>query len=335
MARTSAKKPRRGRPAELQSRPPYARMMEIHDIVQRDNFPNATSLAKRLEVTTKTIHRDIAFMRDRFSLPLEFDASRNGYHYTAPVETFPMLQIDEGELFALLIAEKALHQYRGTAFEKQLSDAFRKIAQSLPETVTMRLSDWDTALDIRTTGAVNVNVQIFDRLLKSVTKGLQLDITYTKPNAEPEQRIIDPYQFASINSDWYLYAFDHLRQDIRCFAPARIQAAKLTGKKYKRPDSFSLDEHLSGAFGPFAGGDSYDIRIQFNKQAAPFIREKNWHPTQKITELKNGAVELTLKLSHLTDIRRWVLGWGGSAKVIAPKELAQAVQAEARAVLEG
>lgn len=335
MARTPRKKPRRGRPAELQSRPPYARMMEIHDIVQRGNFPNATFLSKRLEVTTKTIHRDIAFMRDRFNLPLEFDASRNGYHYTAPVETFPMLQIDEGELFALLIAEKALHQYRGTTFEKQLSEAFQKIADSLPQTVTMRLSDWDSALDIRTTGAVNVDANIFDRLLKSVTKGLQLEITYTKPNAEPERRVIDPYQFASINSDWYLYAFDHKRQDIRCFAPARMQAAKLTGKKFKRPDSFSLDEHLSGAFGPFAGGESYDIRIQFNKKAAPFIREKSWHPTQKITELKDGGVDLSLRLSHLIDIRRWILGWGGAAKVIAPTELAEAVQAEARAIVTG
>jgi len=333
MARTPGGKPKRGRPAELKSRPPYARMLQIHDIVQRGNYPNATSLSAKLEVTTKTIHRDIAFMRDRFGLPLEYDASRNGYHYTAPVDSFPMLQIDEGELFALLIAEKALHQYRGTAFEKQLSDAFKKIAESLPDTVTMRLSDWDTALDIRTTGKVNVDAKIFDLLLKAVTKGLQLEITYTKPNAEPERRVIDPYQFASINSDWYLYAFDHKRQDIRCFAPARMEAVKLTGQKFKRPDSFSLDQHLSGAFGPFASGESYDIRIQFSKQTAPFIREKIWHPTQKIKEHKNGTLELNLKLSHLTDIRRWILGWGGGAKVLAPTELAETIQVEARAIL--
>jgi proteasome accessory factor B len=334
MARTPGAKPKRGRPAELQSRPPYARMLQIHDMIQRGNYPNASTLSKMMEVATKTIHRDIAFMRDRFGLPLEYDASRNGYCYTAPVDSFPMLQIDEGELFALLIAEKVLQQYRGTAFEKQLSSAFRKISESLPDTVTMRLSDWDAALDIRTTGKVNVDEKIFDLLFKSVTKGHQLEIFYTKPNDQPEKRVIDPYQLASINSDWYLYAFDHKQQDIRCFAPARMESAKITGKKFKRPDSFSLDQHLSGAFGPFTGDESYDIRIRFNQRTAPFIREKTWHPTQKLKELKNGSVELSLTLSHLIDIRRWILGWGGGAKVLAPAELAKAVQAEARTILE-
>ncbi len=326
-------KPKRGRPAELQSRPPYARMLQIHDMVQRGNYPNASTLSKTLEVATKTIHRDIGFMRDRFGLPLEYDATRNGYHYTAPVDSFPMLQIDEGELFALLIAEKALQQYRGTAFEKQLSTAFRKISESLPDTVSLRLSDWDAALDIRTTGEVSVDEKIFDLLFKSVTKGHQLEIIYTKPNATPEKRIIDPYQLASINSDWYLYAFDQKQQDIRCFAPSRMKSAKITGHKFKRPDSFSLDQYLSGAFGPFAGDESYDIRIRFNQRTAPFIREKIWHPTQKLKELKNGSVELSLTLSHLIDIRRWILGWGGGAKVLGPAELAKTVQVEARAIL--
>jgi len=333
MARTQGGNPKRGRPAELHSRPPLERMMQIHDMIQRGNYPNATTLADKLEVTPKTIHRDIRFMRDRFQLPLEYDASRNGYEYTRAVESFPLLNIDEGELFALLIAEKVLQQYRGTAFEKQLSDSFRKITDSLPDTVSMRLGDWDDALEIRTLGEVNVDEKIFDLLFKSVTKGYQLEITYTRPNGKPEQRIIDPYQIANINNDWYLYAFDQNRKDIRCFAPQRMQSAKITGEKFKRPVSFSLNDHLSGAFGPFAGDESYNIRIRFTKLAAPFIREKTWHPTQQIKEVKGGSVEITLKLSHLTDIRRWILGWGGEAKVLAPPELVIAVQAEARAIL--
>ena len=95
--------------------------MEIHESVKRSNFPNATTLATKLEVSTKTIHRDIQFMRDRWGLPIEFDAAYNGFRYTHPVESFPMLQINEGELFALLIADKALQNYRGTVFEKRLS----------------------------------------------------------------------------------------------------------------------------------------------------------------------------------------------------------------------
>ena len=175
---------------------------------------------------------------------------------------------------------------------------------------------------------------IFDLLFRSVTKRHQLEIIYTKPNAKPEERIVDPYQIANINNDWYLFAFDHTRQAIRCFAPSRMESAKITGQRFKRPEDFSLNKHLAGAFGPFAGDESFEVCIRFTKSAAPYIREKTWHPSQEIKEAKGGGLELSLKLSHLADIQRWILGWGGEAKVLAPKELANAVQAEAKAILD-
>ena len=76
--------------------------------MQAGTFPNATTLAREVEVTTKTIHRDIEFMRDRLNLPVEFDPSRNGYFYNGEVSAFPTMQITEGEIFALVVAEKAL-----------------------------------------------------------------------------------------------------------------------------------------------------------------------------------------------------------------------------------
>src|SRR5205823_1913830 len=113
------------------SRPPLERMLRIHQAIRSGSHPNATRLAVDLEVSTKSIHRDLEFMRDRLELPVEFDPKRNGYRYAQEVSSFPTLQITEGELFALLVAEKALQQYRGTTFEKPLLSAFRKMAASL------------------------------------------------------------------------------------------------------------------------------------------------------------------------------------------------------------
>ena len=81
--------------------------MRIHQEIAAGKYPNATTLAAEIEVVTKTIHRDIEFMRDRLGLPIEYDGRRYGYHYTEEVSGFPTLQITEGELVALLIAEKA------------------------------------------------------------------------------------------------------------------------------------------------------------------------------------------------------------------------------------
>ena len=71
-------------------------MLRIHQAIQSGKHPNAVSLALELEVSTKSIHRDLEFMRDRLELPLEFSAARNGYHYTEEVSAFPTLQITEG-----------------------------------------------------------------------------------------------------------------------------------------------------------------------------------------------------------------------------------------------
>ncbi|MST01208.1 MAG: DNA-binding protein, partial [Pedosphaera sp.] len=98
-------KPRRKTPAPSRigsHRPPLERMLRIHQALAAGTHPNASTIAADLEVCTKTIHRDLEFMRDRLGLPLAFVAAHNGYHYTESVESFPAMQISEGELFALL-----------------------------------------------------------------------------------------------------------------------------------------------------------------------------------------------------------------------------------------
>ena len=289
--RANSAKPKHSRSTVLHSRPPLERMMEIHESVKRGNYPNASTLAQKMEVSPKTIHRDIQFMRDRWNLPIEYDPSCNGFKYTRTVD-------------------------------------------SLPDTVSIHLNEWDEALSFRHTGNSELEVELFDRICKATAKRKQLKIRYKKPNREPEERTIDPYQIANINNEWYLYAFDHKRCDIRCFLPTRIEWAETTGKIFERPNSFSLDNYLSSSFGVFKGDESYNIRIKFSKTVAPFIKEKNWHPTQKIRPLKNGEVELQMRLSHLMDIKRWILGWGSQAEVLSPDELAETIQAEAKAIIE-
>ena len=132
---------KRKRIHERLSRPPIERMLKIHNLLKGEHHPNANQLATTLEVTTKTIYRDIAFMRDRMELPVLFESAYNGYCYDGDVGPFPTVQISEGELFAMLVAEKALQQYRGTSFEKPLVSAFRKVADSLTDTISFNFDD--------------------------------------------------------------------------------------------------------------------------------------------------------------------------------------------------
>ena len=308
--------------------------MRIHQAIQSGGHPNTTTLALELEVSTKSIQRDLEFMRDRLNLPLEYSHARNGYHYTEEVSSFPTLQITEGELFALLVAEKALQQYRGTHFEKPLLSAFKKMAASLPDTVSLNLAEWQQTISFRTSAEPVLNLEIFDALAKATARHQQLELDYRKPGrAQSELRLIDPYHLANINGEWFLFAFDHLRKDIRTFVPARIQAARLTGRTFVRPQKFSLEKRLRDSFGVHSGQGEFEVVLRFDELVADYIREKRWHPSQELRELKDGGVELRLKLSSLVEIQRWVLGWGANVCVLQPPELKQSVREAARQIL--
>lgn len=316
------------------TRPPLERMLQIHQAVQAGDYPNANTLARRLEVSRKSIVRDLEFMRDRLGLPLEYDERRWGYFYTEDVGAFPALQITEGELFALLVAEKAVQQYRGTVFERPLLSAMRKMSAGLPDTVSVHWADWDQAISFRTSAEPILNLEIFNTLADALAHSRTLRIRYRKPGARrPQSREIDPWHLANINGEWYLFAHDHLRKALRTFVPARILAAEPTGHTFKRPTRFSVDRQLRDSFGVRSAEGNFTVVIRFHPRVADYIREKRWHPSQQLRTRRDGGVELTMRLSSLVEVQRWILGWGGDAVVVRPKELAESVQAAARAIL--
>lgn len=309
--------------------------MQIHQALTANKYPNANTLAEMLEVSPKSIHRDLEFMRDRMLLPLAFSQVNNGYYYTEPVASFPTVQVSEGELFALVLAEKALQQYRRTPFEKPLLSAIRKMANSLPDTISLNLAELEQAISFRTSAESILDLHIFDMLARAAGARKQLKLQYRKPGQpQAEARVVDPYHLANINGEWFLFAYDHARQAIRTFVPSRIQGAELTGKTFERPARFSVEKTLQDSFGVHSGKETHQVVIRFAPAVADYIREKKWHPSQQLRGLKNGGVELELKLSSLLEIQRWILGWGGTAIVVKPRELAESIRSAAKAILQ-
>jgi proteasome accessory factor B len=322
-------------PESPHARPPLERMLRIHRALQGQEFPTLGTLAGDLEVSTKSIQRDLDFMRDRMLLPIEFDRTHGGFRYTEEVNAFPTMQITEGEILALVVAEKALQQYRGTSFEKPLLSAIRKMAEGLPDTISLDLAQVDRTISFRTRAQPVLDLEIFETLTRATAGRRQIEIAYRKPGQhEADTRLVDPYHLANINGEWYLFAFDHLRKDLRTFVPSRIQSARETGKLFKPTQPFSLEERLRGSFGVRSGEGLFDVVLRFSPRVADYIREKKWHPSQKVRELRQGGVELSLRLSSLQEVERWVLSWGGNASVVRPRELKDAVRKAARRILE-
>src|SRR6478672_5364857 len=165
---------------EQLSRPPLERMMRIHGQLKAGDFPNCRKIADDLEVSSKTIQRDIDFMRDRLGLPIEYDPLRFGYYYTEEVASFPSIEVSEGEVAALFVAQKALAQYRGTPFERPLRSAFRKIADSLKERVSFSWSDMEEAISFHSAGVSVADLELFEAVRQAVLRSVELELEYRK-----------------------------------------------------------------------------------------------------------------------------------------------------------
>lgn len=318
----------------MTSRPPLERMLRIHEELRRGAMTNCTKLAATLEVSRKTIVRDIAFMRDRLDLPIEFDNQIQAYRYTHPVNSFPTVQVTEGELMALLVARRALEQYQGTPFHRQLEIAFEKLTGGLKDRISFSPADELRAVSFKNVGLGKTDLAAFNSLSTAVLKQLEVEFEYRKPGtSKSEARQVQPYHLSHRENLWYLIAMDTERQAMRTFALTRMRDVKVLQRRFSRPEDFSPERFFASALGVLGGTGDYRVCIRFAPAAADRVRERVWHESQEIKEMPDGGMEITMRLGALAEVERWVLGWGNLAEVIAPVELRRSVIQTAEAVV--
>lgn len=309
------------------SRPPLERMLRIHDELRRGALVNCTKLMKTLEVSRKTIVRDIAFMRDRLNLPIEFDPQIQAYRYTQPVTSFPTVNVTEGELLALLVAQRALEQYRGTPFHRQLAIAFDKLAGGLRDRISFSPADELRAVSFKNIGLGRTDLAVFNALSGAVLRPAEVVFDYRKPgDAKKSPRRVRPYHLANRENSWYLIGFDLERAALRTFALPRIANVTVTTEHFTRPPDFSPEKFFASALGVLGGEGNYGVVIRFAATVAERVREREWHESQEMRELPGGALELRMRLGALMEVEQWVLGWGAAAEVVAPAELRESIR---------
>jgi proteasome accessory factor B len=301
-------------------------MNYIHEQLENDQLPNCSSVAKVFEVTSKTIQRDIEFMRDRLDYPIEWDAARGGYIYTGPVEHMPLATITEGELVAMLVAQKAIDQFKGTPFEKPLANAFTKIAGQLDGPVTVAIGEARSAITFKPIGVGRGDLELFRKLSEAVLHSVEIGFDYDKGEVGPlTRRRLQPWHLCCVDNQWYVIGHDIDRKAKRTFAVARMSAVRLTRRAFQRPRDFSIKDHLGGAFGIFAGSGDHRIRLRFDGWAVKIVRERFWHESQKFFEGKNGTLEMELHLSSLEEVQRWILSFGERVEVLQPPALRRTI----------
>jgi len=304
------------------SRPPLERMLRIHEELRRGALINCTRLVRDLEVSRKTIVRDIAFMRDRLNLPIEYDARINAYRYTNPVNSFPAVQVTEGELMALLVARRAVEQYKGTPFHRQLEIAFDKLTGGLKDRISFSPADELSSVSFKNMGLGKADLTVFNALSAAVLKQSEVSFDYRKPgDSRRTRRRVQPYHLSHRQNLWYLVGHDVERNALRTFAVPRIADVRVLASTFVRPADFSPEKFFANALGVLGGSGDFRVRLRFAASAADRVRERVWHETQELRDLPDGGIELTMQLGALPEAESWILSWGDQVEVLAPAEL--------------
>jgi len=304
------------------TRPVLYRLKVIDDALRAPSAPTAGALADALEVSARTIHRDIGYMRDVFRAPIVYDPDERGFRYVDDGFALPAPKLTRGELVSMLVASRALEQYAGTPFEADLRRAFEKIEELLPEEVSCSVRELASATSFRFTAPRACDLERFARLTKAVRQRRRLRIVYESASrGKTSGRTVDPYHLTSRDGAWYLLAYCHQRKQVRMFVPDRMQLVEETGESFHLPEEFDPEQYMAGAFRTMRGGRRVRVKLEFTGLAARLVPERLWHTSQKVTRRADGSVRLEMTVTGLDEVAGWVMSWGGECRVLAPAKL--------------
>jgi predicted DNA-binding transcriptional regulator YafY len=89
---------------------------------------------------------------------------------------------------------------------------------------------------------------------------------------------------------------------------------------------------LKVPFGLFHG-KPITVKVIFEKELSDYIQRQTWHPSQKIKELRDGRILLTMTASGKEEIKAWILSFGPKAKIILPKFLMEEIETDIKKTL--
>lgn len=311
-------------------KPQHARLLFIDRMIREKRYPNRSSLADEWETSCKTIQRDLDYMRYELDAPIEYSAKRRGYYYTEEQYQLPAIHIRESDLFAIYLADKLLAQYEGTPIHASLRSVFGKIEDSLPDKLTTRPGSGQELFTVLPPFTTVILPEVLATVFDCLRTSTRLEIEYRSPGGEPAWRRVDPYHGVRFEGDWYLVGHCHLRSEIRTFSLARMLRVRPSTERFTLPAGFDFRRLFGSHFGIHWSKDDFEVRLWFDRRAAAYVRERQWHPSQVIEEQPDGSLLLTMTVNHLLELKRWLLSWGDAVRVVQPVSLAEDLHLTAR-----
>jgi predicted DNA-binding transcriptional regulator YafY len=310
-----------------------ARMLRLLSLLQTHRYWPGSELAGRLEVSPRTLRRDVDRLRD---LGYPVDASRGvagGYQLQAGAAMPPLL-LDDDEAVAIAVGLRSAAAGAVAGFEETSVRALAKVIQLLPPRLRRRI---DALQAVTTPGGFGGGPVLDAVTLTTIAMACRgeerLRFDYAPREGETMRRHVEPHRLVSLGRRWYLVAWDLDRGDWRSFRVDRLSGPALTGARFRPRDLPGADPVAWLRSRMASIPNKYDVSVVVEapaEVARSFLG--NWGIVEEVTD---GSCRMRMSVDDLG----WptmTLGVLGRPFVIeSPQELRDQVRTAGETLLRG
>ncbi|MER5473086.1 WYL domain-containing protein [Streptomyces sp. NPDC002685] len=315
-----------------------SRLLALLSLLQTHRDWSGDDLAERLDITPRTVRRDIGRLRE-LGYPIRaFKGPAGGYRLDAGSQLPPLL-FDDGQAVALAVALQSAAA--GTAVGEDAARALATIRQVMPSRLRQRIDMLQvTAVPSPESGnASPAGPQLLTELSRVIRAREELRFDYghdatapaeqprrTQPHPAGQPRRTQPHHLVTWRGHWYLIAWDLDRDDWRTFRVDRVRPRTPTGPRFT-PRDLPGDHVAAFVTGRFRGTDGStadwpcrgEVILDLPVQAvAPFVRDGI------VDELGPDRCRLTLGSWSWTGLAATIGRFDTDIQVVGPPQLTRA-----------
>ncbi|MBK5222105.1 MAG: transcriptional regulator [Acidimicrobiia bacterium] len=221
---------------------PTSRVLQLLSLLQTHKFWPGTELACRLDVSSRTLRRDVDRLRE-LGYPVEATPGVAGGYRLGAGAHMPPLLLDDDEAVVIAVGLRSAASASIAGVEETSIRALAKLEQVLPDrlrrrvsavhsnVVAMRWGNDDTAVDAEALAVLALACRDHE----------QARFDYQRRDGEQMRRLVEPHNLVSAGRRWYLVAWDVRRDDWRTFRVDRMTSPQLAGVRFTKRDLPAAD----------------------------------------------------------------------------------------------
>ena len=285
------------------------------------SYPSVERLMTELEVSRRTILRDIDELKIYYNAPIEYDRINKGYYYSDNTYFVKNMMLTESEVFAVTGILPLMERYNNTPLKNTINKVYETLSQMLPNQVEVQ-SSFTNDVEFIADPIPVIQEEVFNAVFKATKLHKIMKYDYRSiSSTEYKPHELYPYKIYNQKGDWYILGYSPKHQKFATFTLARMKNIEL-GNDFKPDPDYKKKVHIDPNFGIWNNESKpQKIELLFDKSINTYILERTWHKNQKCKQNSDETVYLSFESNQIQETLYWTLRFGAAVTILNPPEL--------------